>query len=543
MHNEIKINIIDTPGHADFGGEVERILKMVDGVILVVDAFEGPMPQTKFVLQHALALELPAIVCINKVDRPEARPLEVVDEVLELFMDLDATDKQLDSPFVFASAKQGKASDEPDDLNEDMDVLFQAIIDHIPAPVGETAGDGQLLISTIDYNEYVGRFGIGKISRGKIKVGEEMTLLNYEKPDLHQKVKITKLFEYMGLNRVEVDSARMGSIVAVTGIENIHIGDTLSTGERAEALPFVKISEPTLSMTFSVNDSPFAGQEGRFVTSRQIRERLTKELNTNVSLRVEETEFADSFKVSGRGELHLSILMENMRREGYEFQVSMPEVIYKEAPNGQRLEPIERAIIDVPEEFLGSVMEKLGSRKGEMVNMTQSKGNTVRVEFLIPARGLIGYRSEFLTDTKGTGILNTLFESFDQYKGDIEKRSQGSLVAFESGDAVTYGLFNAQERGTLFINPGEKVYEGMVVGQNARSGDIEVNVCKRKQATNMRSSGADEALRLSPPKKMSLEETLEFIDKDELVEITPISMRIRKKILNKQMRAKSKKAH
>lgn len=541
IYKDTKINIIDTPGHADFGGEVERILKMVDGVVLVVDAFEGPMPQTKFVLKKALELKLSPIVCVNKVDRPEARPDEVVDEVLELFLELDANEEQLDSPFVFASAKAGKAGLIHDELKDNMEDLFGTIIKHVPAPVGDMNGETQILISTIDYNEYVGRIGIGKVQRGEIKIGDDVSVLNFEYPETDYKVRIGKLYEYMGLSRTEVPSAKVGSIVAIAGIENIQIGDTITSQNQKEALPFVKISEPTIAMTFSVNDSPFAGQEGKFVTSRQLRDRLFRELNTNVSLRVEETESADSFKVSGRGELHLSILMEMMRREGYEFQVSKPEVLFRHDDKGKLLEPIERAIIDVPEDFLGPVMEKLGSRKGEMINMVQSKGGYVRVEFLIPTRGLIGYRSDFLTDTKGNGILNTLFEGYEPHRGEIVMRSVGSLVAFENGVAVAYGLNNAQERGILFIAPGQNVYSGMVVGQNSKNGDIEVNICKRKQATNVRASGSDDAIKLSPPKRMSLEETLEFIEDDELVEITPKSIRIRKKILDKTLRGRSKR--
>lgn len=539
-YKDYKINIVDTPGHADFGGEVERILKMVDGVILVVDAFEGPMPQTKFVLKNALALSLPTIVCINKVDRPEARPAEVVDEVLDLFIELDANEDQLDSPFVFASAKAGIAGLSSDDLKENMQDLFDTIIEHIPEPTGDENGAPQMLISTIDYNEYIGRIGIGKIERGTLKVGAELYIANFEDDSVGYKVKIGKLYDYIGLNRVEVESAGVGNIVAVSGIEKINIGDTITDVESKEPLPFVKISEPTISMTFSVNDSPFAGKEGKYVTSRQIRDRLYKELNTNISLRVEETDLADSFKVSGRGELHLTILMETMRREGYEFQVSKPEVLYRKDDSGALLEPIERAIIDVPDEFMGAVIEKLGSRKGEMVSMGQSNGGYARVEFLIPTRGLIGYRAEFLTDTKGNGILNTLFEGYQPYKGDITTRNVGSLVAWETGTAVTYGLHNAQERGILFIGAGQEVYQGMVVGQHAKAGDLDVNVNKRKQATNMRASGADEALRLSPPKIMSLEETIEFISNDELAELTPRSIRIRKKILDKNQRARSR---
>lgn len=540
MYHDYKINIIDTPGHADFGGEVERILKMVDGVVLVVDAFEGPMPQTKFVLKNALSLSLPVIVCVNKVDRPEARPHEVVDEVLELFLELDANEEQLDSPFVFASAKAGKAGLEPEKLGDTMENLFETIVRSIPEPSGDEQGAPQMLISTIDYNEYIGRIGIGKVERGTIHVGDDLFVLNHEDPEVGYKVRIGKLYEYMGLNRVEAESAGVGNIIAISGIEKINIGDTITDPEVREALPFVKISEPTISMTFSVNDSPFAGKEGRFVTSRQIKDRLNKELNTNISLRVEETESADSFKVSGRGELHLTILMEQMRREGYEFQVSKPEVLYQRTEDGALLEPIERAVVDVPEEFMGAVIEKLASRKGEMVSMTQSMGGYSRVEFLIPTRGLIGYRAEFLTDTKGNGILNTLFEGYQPYKGDIDTRTHGSLVAWETGTAVTYGLYNAQERGILFIGAGQEVYQGMVVGRHAKSGDLDVNVNKRKQATNMRASGSDEALRLTPPKIMSLEETIEFINNDELAEITPKSIRVRKKILDKTLRAKSR---
>lgn len=539
-YKDYKINIIDTPGHADFGGEVERILKMVDGVVLVVDAFEGPMPQTKFVLKKALELKLPSVICVNKVDRPEARPTEVVDEVLDLFIELDANEEQLDSPFIFASAKNGISGRQHDALEESMQSLFETIIQNIPCPSGDEDGYSKVLISTIDYNEYVGRIGIGKVESGTISVGDEMWVTNYEQKDKSYKVRIGKLYEYDGLKRVEVSSSGTGSIVAISGIEQIEIGDTITTADDKTPLPFVKISEPTLVMTFSVNNGPFAGQEGKFVTSRQIRDRLMRELNTNVSLKVEDTQSADSFRVSGRGELHLSILMEQMRREGYEIMVSKPEVLMKEDENGKVMEPMERAIIDVPEEFMGAVIEKLGARKGEMVNMVQSKGGYTRIEFLIPTRGMIGYRSEFLTDTKGNGILNTLFEGHDYHKGEIPKRSQGSLVSFETGVAVSYGLYNAQERGVLFVSPGDKVYEGMVVGSNAKPMDIDVNVCKRKQATNMRASGADEALRLSPPRKMSLEEALEFIEHDELIELTPKSMRIRKKILDKQQRAKSK---
>ncbi|MGP1562765.1 translational GTPase TypA [Filifactor alocis] len=540
MYGDVKINIIDTPGHADFGGEVERILKMVDGVVLVVDAFEGPMPQTKFVLKKALELNLPSVICVNKVDRPEARPNEVVDEVLDLFIELDANEIQLDSPFIFASAKKGISGTDADQLQDSMKPLFEAIIENIPCPNGDEDGLTQVLISTIDYNEYIGRIGIGKVERGSVSIGEDLWVSNYENPDKSYKVRIGKLYEYDGLKRVEIEEAITGSIVAISGIEDIEIGDTITSIEDKQPLPFVKISEPTLAMTFSVNNGPFAGQDGKYVTSRQIRARLHKELNTNVSLRVEDTDSADSFRVAGRGELHLSILMEQMRREGYELMVSKPEVLMKKDENDKLIEPIERVIIDVPEEFMGAVIEKLGARKGEMVNMVQSKGGYTRIEFLIPTRGMIGYRSEFLTDTKGNGILNTLFEGYEPYKGEIPRRSQGSLVSFETGTAVGYGLYNAQERGILFVSPGDKVYEGMIVGENAKPMDIDVNVCKRKQATNMRASGSDDALRLSPPKKMSLEEALEFIEKDELVELTPKNMRIRKRILDKQQRAKQR---
>ncbi len=539
-YKNAKINIIDTPGHADFGGEVERVLKMVNGVILVVDSFEGPMPQTRFVLKKALELNLPVLVCINKVDRPEGRAEEVVDEVLELLLELDESERYLDSHFIFASAIGGWATDDLSVKKDNMEDMYEAILKYMPAPEGDFDAPPKMLISTIDYNEYIGRIGVGKVESGIIKVNQEMLLMNHLDENKKVKVKIGKLYEYDGLKRVEVPEAKMGSIVAISGIEDLQIGDTLADPSNPNTIEFVNISEPTIAMTFSVNDSPFAGQEGKFVTSRQIKDRLQKELNTNISLRVEETDSADAFKVSGRGELHLSILMETMRREGYEFQVSKPEVLFKTDINGKKLEPMEIAVIDVPEEFMGSVMEKMGLRKGEMKNMIQSKGGYVRLEFSIPTRGLIGYRSEFLTDTKGNGIINTLFDKYDEYKGTIETRSRGSLVAFESGVAVTYGLYNAQERGILFVEPGEKVYSGQVVGLNARPEDIDVNVCKRKQATNMRASGSDDALRLSPAKKMSLEETLEFIDDDELIELTPISMRIRKRILDKAQRAKAR---
>ena len=538
-YNGTKINIIDTPGHADFGGEVERVLKMVNGVILLVDAYEGAMPQTKFVLRKALELDLPVIVCINKIDRPEARPEEVVDEVLELLMDLDASDEQLDCPFLYASARSGYAKKNLDDPNVDMQPLFQTILDYIPAPEGDPDAETQVLISTIDYNEYVGRIGVGKIDNGYLKVNQDCVIVNHHEPDKFRKVKIGKLYEFEGLNKVEVQEAKIGSIVAISGIADIHIGDTLCSPEKPEAIPFQKISEPTISMDFMVNDSPLAGQEGKFVTSRHLRERLMRELNTDVSLRVEETENADSFKVSGRGELHLSVLIENMRREGYEFAVSKAEVLYHTDENGKKLEPMELAYVDVPEEFTGTVIDKLSQRKGELQNMGVSSGGYTRLEFLIPARGLIGYRGEFMTDTKGNGILNTSFNGYAPYKGDIQYRKQGSLIAFETGESVTYGLYSAQERGTLFIGPGEKVYAGMVIGQNGKAEDIELNVCKTKHLTNTRSSNADEALRLTPPRILSLEEALDFIDTDELLEVTPETLRIRKKILDSRMRKRS----
>ncbi len=534
-----KINIIDTPGHADFGGEVERVLKMVNGVILVVDAFEGPMPQTRFVLRKALELSLPVIVCINKIDRPEARPKEVIDEVLELLMDLDASEEQLDCPFVFASAKTGVAMIELTDKPQNMEPLFETILDYIPAPEGDPEVGTQMLISTIDYNEYVGRIGVGKVDNGRLKVNQEVVIVNAHEPGVTRKVKLNKLYEFDGLKKVEVQEATVGAIVAISGIEDIHIGDTICSVDAPNPIPFQKISEPTISMDFVVNDSPLAGQEGKFVTSRHIRNRLFKELNTDVSLRVEETDNTDTFKVSGRGELHLSVLIENMRREGYEFAVSKAEVIYKRGEHGEKLEPIERAYLDVPEDCSGTVIDKLSRRKGELVGMSTSSGGMVRLEMLIPSRGLIGYRGDFLTDTKGNGILNTLFEDYEPYKGDIEYRQTGSLIAFEPGESVTYGLFNAQERGTLFIGPGEKVYSGMVVGMSAKPEDIELNVCKKKQLTNTRSSAADEALRLVPPKILSLEQALDFIDTDEYLEVTPKSLRIRKKILDPTLRKRA----
>ena len=540
-YKDTKINIIDTPGHADFGGEVERVLKMVNGVILVVDAFEGAMPQTKFVLRKALELNLPVIVCINKIDRPEARPAEVIDEVLELFLELDASDEQLECPFVYASAKAGHAVLELDDKPENMIPLFETIVNYIPAPTGDPDANTQVLISTIDYNEYVGRIGIGKIDNGTLKVNQDAVLVNAHDPEKNKKVKISKLYEFDGLNRVEVKEATIGSIVAISGIEDIHIGDTICSPENPVAIPFQKISEPTIAMQFMVNDSPLAGQEGKFVTSRHLRDRLFRELNTDVSLRVEETDTTESFKVSGRGELHLSVLIENMRREGYEFAVSKAEVLYKKDENGKLLEPMELAYVDVPEEFSGTIIEKLSGRKGELRNMSTANGGYQRLEFSIPARGLIGYRGEFMTDTKGNGIINTIFDGYGPYKGDIQYRKQGSLIAFESGESITYGLFNAQERGTLFIGPGEKVYAGMVVGQTGKAEDIEVNVCKKKQLTNTRASGYDDALKLTPPRILSLEQSLEFIDTNELLEITPTHLRIRKKILDPTMRKRAER--
>ncbi len=534
-----KINIVDTPGHADFGGEVERVLKMVNGVILVVDAFEGAMPQTKFVLRKALELSLPVIVCINKIDRPEARPDEVIDEVLELFMDLDASDEQLDCPFVYASAKSGVAVLDLTDEERDMKPLFETILNYIPAPEGDANADTQVLISTIDYNEYVGRIGVGKVDNGTIKVGMDAVVVNEHDPDRQEKVRISKLYEFDGLNKVEVREAGIGSIVAISGIADISIGDTICGAENPKAIPFQKISEPTIAMQFIVNDSPFAGQEGKYVTSRHLRDRLFRELNTDVSLRVEESDSTDSFKVSGRGELHLSVLIENMRREGYEFAVSKAEVLYKKDENGKLLEPMETAYVDVPEEFTGTVIEKLSQRKGELQNMGTASGGYTRLEFSIPSRGLIGYRGEFLTDTKGNGIMNTAFDCYAPYKGDIQYRKQGSLIAFETGESVTYGLFQAQERGVLFLGAGEKVYSGMVIGENTKTDDIEVNVCKTKHLTNTRSSGADDALRLTAPKVLSLEEALDFIDTDELLEVTPKNLRIRKKILDPKMRKRS----
>ncbi|GLC78691.1 translational GTPase TypA [Lacrimispora brassicae] len=538
-YNGTKINIIDTPGHADFGGEVERVLKMVNGVILVVDAYEGVMPQTKFVLRKALELGLSVVTCINKIDRPEARPQEVEEEVLELLMDLDANDEQLDCPFVYASAKAGFSKMGLEDQEVDMSTLFKTVIDHIPAPEGDPDASTQLLISTIDYNEYVGRIGVGKVDNGRIKVNQECVIVNHHDPDKFRKVKVGKLYEYEGLNKVEVQEATIGAIVAISGIADIHIGDTLCSSDKPEAIPFQKISEPTIAMNFMVNDSPLAGQEGKFITSRHIRERLFRELNTDVSLRVEETDSPDCFKVSGRGELHLSVLIENMRREGFEFSVSKAEVLYRFDERNHKLEPMEIAYVDVPEEFTGAVIQKLTSRKGELQGMSPANGGYTRLEFAIPSRGLIGYRGEFMTDTKGNGIMNTSFDGYASFKGDLSYRKTGSLIAYESGESITYGLFGAQERGSLFIGPGVKVYSGMVIGQNPKAEDIEINVCKTKKLTNTRSSSADESLKLTTPREMSLEQCLDFIDVDELLEITPSNLRIRKKILDPTLRKRS----
>ena len=540
QYGDTKINIIDTPGHADFGGEVERVLKMVSGVVLLVDAFEGPMPQTKFVLKKAFELGLDVIVCINKVDRPGARPEEVENEVLDLFIELGADEDVLDSPFIYASAKEGWASESADVKGENMKPLFEAILKHIEPPAMDVDQPAQLLISTIDYNEYVGRIGIGRIENGAIKKGDSMVLLNAADPDKRESVKINKIYEFEGLDRVEKDGSSAGNIVAVTGIEDINIGDTIADPEKEEALEFVKISEPTLSMTFSVNDSPLAGREGEFVTSRQLRTRLYRELETDVSLKVEDTESTDAFKVSGRGELHLSVLIENLRREGYEFQVSKPEVLYK-VVDGKRYEPMEKVTIDVNQEFIGSIIEKLGRRKGELLTMQEPDGGYSRLVFRIPARGLIGYRQEFITDTKGNGIMNSQFEDYAPYKGDIPRRKTGSIISFDTGTASAYGLHNAQDRGDLFVEPGEEVYAGMVVGSSPKGLDLEVSVTKTKKQTNVRASGSDDALRLSPIRDLSLEEAIEFIEEDELIEITPKSFRIRKTILDSNKRYKANK--
>ena len=539
MYKDVKINIIDTPGHADFGGEVERVLKMVNGVILLVDAFEGTMPQTKFVLKKALDLDLPVIVCINKIDRPEARPEEVVDEVLELLMDLDASDEQLECPFLYASAREGTCVRDLGDEAKDLSPLFETIIDYIPAPEGDPERGTQVLISTIDYNEYVGRIGIGKVDNGSIAVGQEIVRVNYHDPSIHEKTRITKLYEFDGLKKVDVAKAEVGSIVAISGIGDLQIGDTICVPGDERPIPFQKISEPTIAMNFVVNDSPFAGQEGTYCTSRQVRERLFRELNTDVSLRVEDTDSTDTFRVSGRGELHLSVLIETMRREGYEFAVSKAEVIMKTDDKGHKLEPIESCYVNVPQDFSGTVISMLSERKGELVGMSTLSDGSVRLEFSIPARGLIGVHGSFLTATKGTGVMNSVFDKYAPYKGEISFRKNGSLIAFESGEAVTYGLFAAQERGALFIGPNTKVYAGMVVGESAKPEDIEINVCKTKHLTNTRSSNADEALTLTPPRILSLEQALDYIDSDEYLEVTPKSLRIRKRILDSRLRKRA----
>ena len=536
-YGNYKINIVDTPGHADFGGEVERILKMVNGVVLLVDAYEGTMPQTRFVLQKALELGHPVIIVVNKIDRPDARVKEVVDEVLELLLELNATEEQLDSPIVYCSARNGTASLDPDVQGENLIPLFEKIVRHIPAPAGNIDGPVQMLVSALDYSDFVGSIGIGRIERGTLKQNQPVVLVNYHNPEQSIKAKVTNIYQFEGLSRVAVESAIVGDIVCVSGVEGASIGDTLSDPSAPEAIEFPKISEPSVEMTFSVNDSPFAGKEGKFVTSRHLRARLYKEQIKDVSLRVSDTDSSESFTVCGRGEMHLSILIENMRREGYEFQVSMPKVLFKQI-DGVLCEPIDTLVADVPESCVGAVMEKMGMRAGELVNMTPV-GNRMRLEFSVPSRGLFGYKSEFLTDTKGEGIMTSVFDRYDKYRGDFERRACGSLVAYETGESITYGLFNAQERGPLFIGPGVKVYEGMVVGENPKGGDIVVNVCKRKQMSNMRASGSDDALRLVPPVTMSLEQCLEFIADDELLEVTPQSLRVRKKILDSSLRAKA----
>ncbi|MBO5463860.1 MAG: translational GTPase TypA [Clostridia bacterium] len=537
----VKINIVDTPGHADFGGEVERIMMMVDGVLLLVDAFEGCMPQTRFVLKKALALGKKAIVVINKIDRPGARPLEVIDEVLDLFIELGANDDQIEFPVVFASARDGYASLDSDVREGDMRPLLDSILENIDPPCGEMDGPLQLLFSSLDYDDYLGRIGVGRVERGSVKEGQQALLCRQD--GTNENVKVVKLYTFEGLARVECKEAKMGDLVAVSGITDLNIGETVCDKDNPDPLPFVKIDEPTISMNFMVNDSPFAGKEGKFVTSRNIRARLFKEVETNVSMRVEETETTDSFKVSGRGELHLSILIETMRRQGYEFQVSRPQVIYKKGPDGELLEPMELLIVEVPESYVGPVMEKIGSRKGELENMDVRDGGSTHIEFKIPARGLIGYRSEFMTDTNGNGIMNNLFAGYEPYKGDIQMRERGSIVVHETGETTGYGLFNTQDRGRLFVGPGVPVYEGMIVGECAKNEDIVCNVCKKKQMTNTRASGSDDALRLVPPTTLSLEQSMEFIGDDELVEITPESIRLRKRILSKEKRMKQQFGH
>ena len=536
-YNGVKINIVDTPGHADFGGEVERVLKMVNGVLLLVDAAEGPMPQTRFVLEKALAQGLRVVIIVNKIDKPDARIKEVVDEVLELFIDLGASDEQLDSPTVFCSGRQGTASYSPDQPGTDLVPLFDTIVNYVAPPEGDEELPLSVLVSSVEYSSFVGRIAVGRVETGSIKVNQEVTICDYHDPETKGKGKITAVYQYDGLAKTAVQEAKVGDIVAFSGIENITIGNTVCDPSRVEAIPFVKISEPTMEMTFSVNDSPFCGKEGKWVTSRQIRDRLYRELLKDVSLHVEDTDSADSFRVLGRGEMHLSILIETMRREGYEFQVGAPKVLYKEI-NGKRCEPIEELVVDVPEEYMGSVMEKMGYRKGELQAM-QPKGSRMELKFLVPSRGLFGYRSEFLTDTRGEGIMSSVFHSYEEFKGEIGGRQVGSLIAFETGEAVAYGIFNAQERGMMFIDPGEKVYAGMVVGSNPKGEDMTVNVCKKKHMSNTRASGSDDALRLVPPRHMSLEESLEFLAADELLEVTPKSIRIRKKILDHSDRMKA----
>ncbi|NLJ77932.1 MAG: translational GTPase TypA [Tissierellia bacterium] len=539
-YKDTKINIIDTPGHADFGGEVERVLKMVDGAILLVDAFEGPMPQTKFVLKKAFELSLPIIVCINKIDRPGARPMEVVDEVLELFIEMGAGEEYLDSPFVFASARDGIATRNLDEDRDDIADLFEVVLEYIPAPQGAVEAPLQLLISTIDYSDYVGRIGIGRIERGSVQANQEAVIVNQDRIDDHEGIRIIDIYEFEGLERVKVKESQVGSIVAVTGVEGINIGDTICDVEDPKPLPFVSISEPTIVVTFSVNDSPFAGQEGKYITSRQIKDRLFKELQTDVSLKVEETDSTDAFRVSGRGELHLSVLIENMRREGYEFQISKPKVLYRDV-DGKRYEPMEIVTIDVFEEHIGVIIDKLGRRRGELLDISESNSGYSRLVFSIPARGLIGYGQEFMADTRGNGIFNSVFDRYGPYRGDIPARQMGSIISFGDGEATTYGLHTAQDRGTLFIVPGTKVYEGMIVGLNPKGVDVEINVCRTKRQTNIRAAGSDEALKLSPPREMSLENALEFIEDDELIEVTPNTFRLRKRILDTGARLRARK--
>ncbi len=538
FYDGVKINVVDTPGHADFGGEVERVLKMVDGVLLVVDAYEGPMPQTRFVLEKALSLKLKVVVVVNKIDRPDARIKDVVDEVLELFLELDADEEQLNSPFVFASARTGVSSTNQNEIGTDMKPLFDTIIQHIPAPAGDEASSVRMLISSAEHNEYVGKLAVGKIERGTIKVGQNVVVCNFHELDKKKRSKIVSLFVYEGLKRVPVQSASAGEIVCVAGLEDVQIGDTICEENAIEPIEFVKIAEPSVEMTFMVNDSPFAGQEGKFVTSRHLRDRLYKEAVKDLSLRVEDGDTADKFKIRGRGEMHLSILIENMRRDGYEFQVSQPKVLIKTI-DGVKCEPIDRLFLDVPEDCVGTVMNKMGVRKGDLQNMTPH-GSRMRMEFLIPSRGLFGFKSEYLTDTRGEGIINSIFFDYEPYKGEINRRESGSLVAHENGKAIVYGLFNAQERGELFIGPGVPVYGGMVVGSNPKGGDIVVNVCKEKHLSNCRSSGSDEALRLTPAKNLSLEDCIEFLGDDELLEVTPKSIRIRKVILDHNMRLRER---